>query len=231
MSNVLYIRAGLSNIKLKKSEIIKALKSEFKADELMAPAFTGARRVFSAENTIQRNLGGALSKLILNEVDSVVSFHPSHKFCGTKGLKSLLSQHDYNKSCFWPVKMLAEEYDSSMLLIGCLTESPGFSTVHASQEILGLTKLHLLRFLYRWDYNNSSHIAREIPGCSLSFGKFYEHYINKDLLKVGKFAGLNYIYISSIAKAMEIELEILKKNPRFVKCEKKFCLTCSLRLY
>lgn len=232
MNKVIYVRAGLKGITLEKKRIIDEIKVAFSAEEVLVPSFTGAR-IFYRSNTSRKVANSAISNLLKKIEGSVISTHPSHQFIGTSGLNEILSAHDFRKSCFWPIKRLAETSDGGMLVLGCLNESPGFSTVHAVQEEYGLTKKHLVRFLYRWDINSTgkSIIARELPGCSLSFGKFYKYYEDAGIVERGVFYGLQFMYIRSMREAMNVERNILADNPRFVRCNKKFCITCSVRYY
>jgi aminoglycoside 3-N-acetyltransferase len=232
MNNVLYIRAGLKGVALAKNRILSEIQSRFSVDEILVPAFTGARPIFRKRSE-RRYVNSAISKILLKTPGTITSAHPSHQFTGTSGLAYILAEHDYRKSCFWPIKRLAETTDSGMLLLGCLDESPGFSTVHAVQEEYGLTKKHLVRFLYRWDIgpNQKSIVAPEIPGCSLSFDKFYKFYQEAGILESGEFFDLRFLYIKSMREAMKIEKNILGRNPRFIRCHKRVCITCSFRLY
>ena len=83
-----------------------------------------------------------------------MSNHPTHSFVGIgEKVKNVLKFHDETKPSFFPISELAKKFDFSMLLLGCVDSSPGFSTVHATQYRLGLTQKHILRFLMRWDYD------------------------------------------------------------------------------
>ncbi|UCJ15191.1 AAC(3) family N-acetyltransferase [Pseudomonas sp. MM211] len=167
---------------------------------------------------------------------AIISSHPSHAFTGYGDrVTRVLDHHTADSPCFLPIRELAEQYDFSMLLVGCLDESPGFSTVHVAQNILGLSQRHLIRYILRWDAicdgRIISKIAPEAPGCSASFDKFYRYYEQDDNLLRGEWAGVPWIFVPSALKALQVDLSILGQKPRFVKCGKTLCPTCSLRLY
>jgi aminoglycoside 3-N-acetyltransferase len=240
-SGVLYVRASLRPL----SEQIKSqgsflnfLETKIDFSEIMAPHFYGSRPFWRKRQhpNIRQTNSGALGTSIRKIEGSALSMHPSHAFVGIgPQVSRILQDHNQDKFCFAPIQELVEECDFSMLLIGCLNESPGFSTVHASQELLGLTRLHLERYLYRWDFadgdNLKTKIAPESPGCSRSFHKFYQLYRDDNNLISGDWEGISWIYIQSARNAMKVECEILTANPRFVNCGNLRCTTCSLRLY
>jgi aminoglycoside 3-N-acetyltransferase len=240
-SNILYVRASLrplaGQIKLA-GNVYNYLQSKIEFDEIFTPHFYGSRPFWRKRVSpeLKKTNSGALGKSIGKLSGSSLSLHPSHAFVGLgPRISRELANHNENSKCFGPIGAISDQYDFSMLLIGCLEESPGFSTVHASQEKLGLTKLHLERYLLRWDYvengNIKSKVAPESPGCSKSFSKFYESYRNDENLISGQWDNVNWIFIPSARKAMAVESEILKSNPRFVNCGNHKCSTCTLRLY
>lgn len=239
-SGALYVRANLKPF----ARAIRAaggvkefLSQHFEYQELFAPYFMRARPFWEAPATTNSDTNsGALGKKLAEYPDAIFSNHPSHRFVGfgTRVGKAL-QHHDYTTSCFQPIRELAENGDFSMLLLGCVDDSPGFSTVHATQYALGLSQKHLFRYLVRWDVGSrqapKAITASESPGCSLSFGKFYSAYEKDDNLIRGELLGQQYLYVSSAAKALAVEESILSSNPRFVNCGRMLCSTCRFRLY
>lgn len=239
-SGILYVRAAL---KPSYRDISAAgglqpfLRSRIDYEQIWAPYFGVSRSIWQRRRTGDAPVtSGALGKVLAKEPGAVRSRHPTHAFVGVGAdLEPVLSSHDHTKSCFWPARELADRHDFSMLLWGCVEESPGFSTVHSTQYDLGLTQRHLVRFAKVWDYEAdgkpASRIAPELPGCSLSFGKFYSHYEADGNLTRGCWNGVSWIFIRSARAALAVERSILLKEPRFVDCERPTCLTCRLRLY
>lgn len=242
-SGILYVRANLKPFvkDIKRAGSVSGfIREYFEFDEIFAPYFKTSRKIWNGrligEKTIGITNSGSLGKRLLKETGAAVSSHPSHSFVGYgKNVLRALERHNYKTSCFEPVNYLANSVDFSMLLIGCCDESPGFSTVHASQFLLGLSQKHLFRFLLKWDILCSgrtiSVFPNESPGCSKSFHKFYSFYEKNNNLQRGLILGEKFIFIPSAFNAIKTEIEILAKNPRFVKCDKLICSTCTFRVY
>ena len=239
-SGILYVRAALKPSYRSISAaggLQPFLRSHIEYKQIWAPHFGGFRSIWQRRRPGEALVtSGALGKVLAKEPGAVRSRHPTHAFVGVGAdLEPVLSSHDHTKSCFWPAREMAERHDFSMLLWGCVDESPGFSTVHSTQYDLGLTQLHLVRFVKVWDYEidgrPASKIAPEVPGCSLSFGKFYSHYEADGNLTRGSWNGVSWIFVRSARAALAVERSILIKTPRFVDCERPTCLTCRLRLY
>lgn len=241
-SNILYVRAALKPL----SQQIKAvggilpfLRSQITFDELFVPHFYSARPFWRArpEKWQPQTNSGALGKIVAKLPGAVLSHHPTHAFVGVGSrVQLVLARHDASQACFAPIDNLASSYDFSMLLLGCVEESPGFSTVHVAQYRLGLSQRHLLRFFLRWDTLHddghwSSVVAPEMPGCSVSFGKFYPHYAATDNLIRGKWYGVSWLFVPSARKALETEIRLLRQKGRFVDCGRWSCPSCRFRLY
>ena len=236
------MRAGLKPLatKIKSAGgILNFLHEHIEFNEIFVPNFCGPRPFWRrrAKHVLRKTNSGALGKLISKHPNSEISKHPTHSFTGL-GERVLLElrKHNGGVSCFYPIKILAEKYDFSMLLLGCLKESPGFSTVHVAQHQLGLSQRHLLRYILRWDETCGdkvkSYVAPESPGCSKSFDKFYPYYQADNNLIYGKWYGISWIFIPSAFKALNTEVSLLRRyGGRFIDCGRLTCLTCRLRLY
>lgn len=238
-SGILYVRASLrpfAEHMKKAGGVIEFLHQHFLFNELCVPHFYRARPFWQSAPPHKVTNSGALGKMVSNYPDAITSIHPSHGFAGIgPRVTDVLEAHDYNTSCFFPISELASRYDFSMLLLACVDESPGFSTVHAVQHELGLTQRHLIRYVLRWDMISNNHprsiVAKEAPGCSRSFNKFYAAYESDGNMIRGELFGEPYLFIKSARRAMAVERNILSKDPRFVDCGRFFCDTCRLRLY
>ncbi len=239
-SGILYVRAALKPFarQIKSAGGVPAfLKSFIDHEELLVPYFRRARSFWERQALgEQPSNSGALGTQVASIPGAVVSRHPSHRFTGTgPRIADVLDQHDQDSSCFFPIGELAKRHDFSMLLLGCVDESPGFSTVHVVQNEFGLTRRHLIRYLLRWDFDGpagrASKVAIECPGCSLSFGKFYPAYETDGNLVRGEFWGSKYLFVPSARKAMAAERKLLEADPRFVDCGRLACSTCRLRTY
>lgn len=241
-SSILYVRAGLHELSLTikaAGGIVEFLHEYVNFDEIFVPHFSFARPFWRRNDETSwppANKSGALGKRIAALPGALISPHPTHAFAGFGDrIQSVLRVHDLTRPCFYPVGELADEYDFSMLLLGCVEESPGFSTVHVAQQRLGLSQLHLLRLFMRWDMLKadqwSSKVAPELPGCSASFDKFYPYYEADDNLLRGEWHGVKWLFVPSARRALELESDLLRGHGRFVDCGRWNCLSCRLRLY
>ncbi len=238
-SGILYVRASVKPFAraLRSAGSLPAfLRERFAFEELFAPWFTGARAFWKSPRGLAGTNSGALGRIVSALPGSVASAHATHRFAGVgEHVAAALAAHAPASACFGPIAELATSHDFSMLLLACVEESPGFSTVHAVQEELGLTRMHLIRFALRWDIPDGSRsrsiIAPESPGCSRSFGKFYAAYAADNNLVEGELFGQRFLFVQSARHAMDTERSILSREPQFVDCGRWNCETCRLRWY
>ena len=240
-SKILYVRAAIAKFAAPiKTEggLLPFLKKYIDFDELFVPHFYGARPFWRKPplSWPPQTNSGALGKLVRKLPGAVLSDHPTNAFVGIGyNVEQSFAVHNATAPCFAPLEYLANRHDFSMLLLGCLDESPGFSTVHVAQQLLGLSQRHFLRLILRWDIfsdgNLSSIMAPEAPGCSASFDKFYPHYEADGNLIRGEWYGERWIFIPSARRALNTEIRLLQSSGRFVECGRWDCLTCRLRLY
>jgi aminoglycoside 3-N-acetyltransferase len=240
-SNILYVRAALKSLgrPMKAAGgLLPFLQSKIHFEELLAPHFYGARPLWRSRplHWPPCTNSGSLGRMLAKTPGAELSAHPTHAFVGLgPRVTRILASHDDSKACFAPICELADQHDFSMLLLGCVEESPGFSTVHAAQYSLGLSQRHLLRFLLRWDSVKNgkwlSKLAPESPGCSASFGNFYPFYERDQNLIRGEWNGVGWLFVPSARRALETETQLLRNSGRFVDCGRWNCLSCRLRLY
>lgn len=240
-SDILYVRAALKPLvrPIKAAGgVLPFLQAQIRFDELLVPHFYGARPFWRAhpKSWPPQTNSGALGKMVAKLPGAALSRHPTHAFAGVgPHVHRALAEHDASQACFAPIGDLADRHDFSMLLLGCVDESPGFSTVHVAQHRLGLSQRHLLRLLMRWDKPQGAHwssvMAPEAPGCSASFGKFYTHYEADGNLVRGEWHGVSWLFVPSARRALATEIMLLGERGRFVDCGRWNCLSCRLRLY
>lgn len=240
-SGILYLRAALKPLARPVKAaggVVPFLRERVDFDQLLVPHFYGARPFWRARpvSLPPATNSGALGPAVARYPGAVLSAHPSHAFAGFGAqVIPVLQAHGPSAPCFQPVGELADRHDCSMLLLGCVEESPGFSTVHVAQHRLGLSQKHLLRLLLRWDWMQSGQVrscmAPEAPGCSQSFGKFYPHYEADGNLVRGQWEGVSFVWVPSARRALQTELALLRESGRFVDCGRPSCLSCRLRLY
>ncbi|NRF64531.1 AAC(3) family N-acetyltransferase [Vibrio coralliilyticus] len=172
---------------------------------------------------------GALSNVALFYEGAQRSKHPCNSFIAIgKNAQEILDGHDANALSYQPMEKLVS-LNAKMLLVGCISDSPGFTTVHLAQEKLGLTKRSLLSGLMKVCYRDGDQLKtfsrRDFGGCSRGFSKFYEHYLAHGLLTAGKVGNADSIMVKA-AEAFELEYSLIRNNPKFPFCDNPLCMTC-----
>ncbi|KGK43297.1 hypothetical protein LH51_01325 [Nitrincola sp. A-D6] len=238
--DTVFIRASLSKVgRLKSSDrniiIESLLESVGENGTLVTLGFT---KIFSFWNlkddyVFDKNTPsttGALSKMFLGNPNCKRSQHPCCSFLAI-GPKSdyILEGHNEQSTSYIPIKKLID-LNAHCLLIGCIDDSPGFTTVHYVQEELGLTNRSLISSIFRVYYKSESgknelFIRKDIGGCSAGFDKFYGHYLKAGILKVGRFGNANCIsaYASDLYK---IDKDLIRNNKKFPLCDNSECVIC-----
>jgi aminoglycoside N3'-acetyltransferase len=172
---------------------------------------------------------GALPKLLLETPGRVRSRHPTNSFVaiGARAAE-LLAGHDERSSSFQPMERLVA-LGGKQLVIGCVDDSPGFTTVHLAQHRLGLSTRSLLRnrvgVLYARDGETRLFRRPDIGGCSMGFAKLYADYENAGLLRKGRVGRAPSIAIDA-APALALEEDRLRRDPRAVFCDRPLCTFC-----
>ena len=172
---------------------------------------------------------GGLAKAMLKSPKSVRSKHPTNSYVAIgKHAHDLLNSHDENSSSFLPIENLIR-LSGKMILIGCVCESPGFTTVHLAQEKLGLSSKSILKGLVGVHYQKGSQVKlfkrKDFGGCSAGFYKFYSHYVRSGKLQCGR-VGEAYSVAINARDAFEIELELIRKNKKYPLCDDPMCFSC-----
>lgn len=173
---------------------------------------------------------GSLSKLLLKDSGSVRSLHPTNSFVAIgPDAKWLMDGHDSGSSCFYPMKKLCE-INAKMIVFGCVDSSPGFTTVHWAQSLLGLSRKSILCYSSGILYSNHNNkrrifIRKDIGGCSGGFGKLYSEYEKFRALRSG-FVGKATALSISCQDALDVEMDVLKSKPTFPLCDDPDCLFC-----
>ncbi len=172
---------------------------------------------------------GALAKLFMRNISCKRSHHPVNSFLaiGQKA-NELLEGHTADSLSYAPMNKLREN-NARMLVVGCVENSPGFTTVHSVQENLGLTKKSwfsgVAGALYIKNGQTCKYIKKDFGGCSAGFSKFYSKYLQKEVLSVG-YIGNAYSLQIPMKKAYEIEYSCILENNKFFLCDDLTCFSC-----
>jgi aminoglycoside N3'-acetyltransferase len=172
---------------------------------------------------------GGLAAALLGWPGAVRSRHPTNSFAAVgRRAAEILSGHDAGAPCFRPMEEIVRS-GGKMILVGCLDESPGFSTVHLVQDHLGLSRRSLLGrvsgVLYRDGDEVRVYRKRDVPGCSMGFGTFYEHYERAGKLRRANVGDADSMGIVA-RDAYEIEYPLVRDDPRFPLCRNPGCESC-----
>ncbi len=189
------------------------------------------------ENAFKPNtkcVTGALAQIALDHPGSVRSKHPTNSYVAIgPDAEEIVRGHDESSTAFFPIDKLIG-LGAKMILVGCTSSSPGFSTVHRAQEKLGLAEKTLLsgkRICAVATPEGIRWFARkDISGCSAGFGKFYDLYAAHGVLKTSEVGGVKSMLVDA-ASAYRIEMSVLEKDPTFAFCDDPMCLSCGSRTY
>lgn len=172
---------------------------------------------------------GGLAAAMAEWPGAVRSRHPTNGFVaiGARAVE-LLHDHDETKPCFYPMSRVVE-WGGHMILVGCVSSSPGFSTVHLAQEHLGLSTQTIRPGLYGTYYEKDGKIEwfsrLDEPGCSMGFSKFYADYVREGLLRVAH-VGDAYSLGIDAGSAYAIERAKLERDKRAALCDRSECYGC-----
>ncbi len=181
------------------------------------------KKVFTKES---KSNAGAFSNSLISMHAVQRSAHPTNSFVAIGyHAEHIVKDHGPASLSYTPMKKLVE-LDAKMLLVGCIEDSPGFTTVHLVQEELGLTRKSLFSYLKHAFYLDHGSIKRfirkDLGGCSKGFGKFYPYY---DEIKRGKIGNADSMLIRC-QDAYSVEFSLIKADPTIALCDNKTCLGC-----
>lgn len=237
--DVVYIRAAPRNVGAIEGSPADAILDSIR--DVIGPEGTLVMPAFTRQYAIwQRNIPfadeekltttGVLTRALLARADAVRSQHPTHSFVAVGGrAKELMAGHTHGCACFEPMRKLADA-DAKMMLVGCIDQSPGFSTVHLAQYDLGLSQQHYLRLAFhvkvRGPNGEPVYVKQpESPGCSLGFGKFYKDYEADGNMRLGSI-GLAPSMLVGAQRALQTEKAILARNSVYALCDRETCIRC-----
>lgn len=180
-------------------------------------------KIFTKES---KSNAGAFSNSLINMEHAYRSTHPTNSFVAIGNYAEyLVTDHVPTSLSYTPMKKLIE-LDAKMLLIGCIENSPGFTTVHFVQEELGLTRKSLFSYLTHAFYLDNGvikrFVRRDLGGCSKGFSKFYSYY---DEVNQGKIGNADSMLIRC-RHAYSVESRLIKADPTIALCDNEACLSC-----
>jgi aminoglycoside N3'-acetyltransferase len=181
------------------------------------------------------NITGGLAAAMLVHPGAVRSRHPTNSWVAIgPSAEAMLANHDETALSFAPIARLVE-LGGKDAVIGNVHTSPGLGTLHFAQEELGLARRTLVSGLigaYYRDPEGRVHWYRKIhePGCSLGFWKAYGHYVDAGVLRAGP-VGTAYAILAEAARALPVDLALLRREPTSVLCDDPGCPRCGVVTY
>jgi aminoglycoside N3'-acetyltransferase len=186
-----------------------------------------------AFNLSTKSYAGSLPNSMISREDSHRSAHPMCSFVGIgKNAKAITENHNALSPAYEPVRKIIE-LNGKCILVGCVKNSPGFTTTHLAEADLGyLNRLPVFPWLrsvyYEVPDGGLKLFRRKDPGmCSNSFYKFYALYVKEGILSTG-FIGKAYSILAPAKECYEIDRYTLKKNQKFNICDSPVCWTCNV---
>ena len=175
---------------------------------------------------------GALPNMMITHPYSHRSLHPQCSIVAIgKHAERLTDGHGPHSRAYEPIRKLIT-LKAKMLLVGCISSSPGFTTAHLAEADLGLHRRRIAPWLaisrYVDEHGAIRTFYRTDPGlCSKSFWKFYAAYVKNGYLSTG-LVGRAYSICAPAAECYAIEREILANDKGFAVCESADCVACNV---
>jgi aminoglycoside 3-N-acetyltransferase len=185
-------------------------------------------RVVVDDNT--PSYAGALANAVLKHPDMVRSRHPIQKFAGIGKLaKELMLSHTPDSYAYDVLRKMSH-MGGKNLKIGKDEVVVGVGTTHVAIGELGFKRNRpSLGVLYRDEKNNIKLFKINWPGiCSDGLIKFIPYYRKGNAILSEGFVGNADSKITYMEKTLQIELDLLKNDPRFFFCDNPLCDGCRL---
>lgn len=176
---------------------------------------------------------GSFANIMLSHEKAIRSTHPTNSYVAIgKNAQYILADHDETAGAYEPIRKLIE-LEAKMVLIGCVSESPGFTTTHLAEVDLGMHKKIIFPWLNTAYYrNNKGEVVLykrwDLGGCSGTFYRFYSQYVKEEVLRQG-YIGKAYSISINAKDAYDIDIRELKNNSKLNVCGNKECLLCRAR--
>lgn len=246
--DVLLVRGGLRAViqgglravgRITAKEFVGALLDTIGPEgTLVSLAFTGSTfmrkanpaKPFTASSPTN---AGALPTAMLAHPDAKRSRHPTCSYVAIgRAADQILAGHGPDSGAYEPVRTIMN-MQGKCVLVGCVRSSPGFTTAHVAEIDLGHHRRVIMPWLsstYYVDENGETKLFRrkDIGLCSMSFWKYYAHYVRAGILTTG-YVGNAYSIMAPASACYEIEKTILSKSPRFNVCDSPDCFVCNAR--
>lgn len=182
---------------------------------------------------MKRSYAGALPNEMIKMNNSFRSSHPLCSYVAIgKHAQYITENHNEKSSAYEPVRKLME-LDGKCVTLGCAFETIGFTTTHLAEADLNLhRRLIFTKSLFKAGYEDKNGVfkiyKRPDPSlCTENFPALSGKYLMKELVDTGWVGGA-YTIIAKARKCYEVDLEVLKMDPKFHICKNPDCFQCRL---
>jgi aminoglycoside 3-N-acetyltransferase len=173
---------------------------------------------------------GALANALIRHPRVVRSSHPVQKFAAVGArAEELMSAHTPTSYAYDVLRVMAEQGGQN-LKIGSDQKTVGVGTTHVA---IGLSRLRQKRpragRAYVADGGRVVVFERDWAGaCARGFNNFLPYYRPAGAILSEGRVGLAEAKITDMKRTLDIELELLRKNPSLLMCDDPACAECRL---
>ncbi|GAH28757.1 unnamed protein product, partial [marine sediment metagenome] len=175
---------------------------------------------------------GAFANAMVYHPDAVCSTHPIQRFVAIGAYaKELMASHTPESPAYDVLRILAQSAGGQNLKIGTDAKVVGVGTTHVAQELLGFQKNNPRLGVNYYDYETKQIKTFErnwSGGCGVGFNNFIPFYRDAGAIKSEGRVGNADSKITDMRETLEIELEMLSKEPRLFLCNQPTCKDCRL---
>jgi aminoglycoside 3-N-acetyltransferase len=171
---------------------------------------------------------GAFANAMIQHPHMKRSKHPIQKYAAIgKHAEQLCNKHTPESGGYDLLHEMAKQ-GAKNLTIG--KKVAGVGTTHVAIDLLGFRRKQMNKGVLYKDENGNTKLAKVNwnGGCAAGFPKFIPHYRQSGGVigegPVGQATGL----LTSMKRTLEIEMDILRENPRFFFCDDKACYSCQM---
>lgn len=172
---------------------------------------------------------GSFINMMMQHPEAIRSTHPSCSCLGIgTSFREVLENHTPESYAYEPLIALSNLENGKYLKIGAKQKLPGMGTGHVPQNTLKHNNRVLGKYGVNYrDKDGSIKLYKRnyVGGCSQGFWKLEDHYRKAKAFSEGKVGNADST-LSIVKKTIEVELEVLKENPRFLFCDNPFCHSC-----
>jgi len=173
---------------------------------------------------------GTIANAMVSYTGRYRSSHPVQRFvCIGKLAKQLTDNHKPESYAYDVLRVMAENGGKN-LKIGTDEKVVGVGTTHIAIGKLGLKQKRQDAGIWYYDNNNQLKLFRRnwAGACHNGFINFVPFYDKVGaVLSRGKI-GQSDCKITDMKKTLDIEIDLLKRDPSFFMCRSKYCIECQL---